>query len=307
MFLKMLFPKLFNERGEVATVTAGSIDKSGGKQTGGQTQQAEKLTGLLADIDLSDVPVEQRDSVKKYVEQKVKQYDTGYRSKTEDVARERKELEQKKVALRELELLRDEIEGNPVLKSKVTKVINDVRAGRVTDDSAGKKILDNLIANASDADTRESLKQMREIIKDEAHSDDSTKQEIKALKEELAQLRSMTSTSHAEKVDIELSKLSERFGDDLVGKYKDEVRALALKYPSQKVEKLFKITVDDDDLRSAYVKEEQTKKQREQRIKENGSSVELSTVQTPIELKKDKFGRTDIRDLVGKIAAKIRK
>lgn len=307
MFLKYLLSKLSSESGQVE-MTPTQESKPEDTQNPSQAQQAEKLEGLIEDIDLSDVPVEQRDTVKKYLFQKVKQYDAGFRSKTEDVSKEKKELEQKRHEVNDLLKLREEIQGNPELEKQITKMINNARAGvpivENKETTQALKKLDKYIENAPDAETRESLQTMREIIKDEISGVGIKDDEIKALKEEIKSIRNATQMSQAERIDSKLSKLKDRFGKDIVNKYENDIRTAALKYPGQDIDKLFRYVASDDDLRNAYIKEAEKNKKREQELKEEGTSPRSSGIRTPIKVEKDKFGRTNIRDLVSKVLNK---
>jgi hypothetical protein len=306
---KYLIAKLRCNRGEVGTVDPAKTDEPGAKKDdSSQGGQADKLEGLISDIDLSDVPENIREDVKKHLAEKVKNYDSGFRAKTEEFSKDKKEFESKKESVRDLMKLRDEIDGNPKLKDKITKTINNFRAGNFDEDnsstSKGKKMLDKLIDDASDAETKQGLMQMRQIVQEETSTYGELKDNYKALEEKFQKLEQATVSGHTERVEAKISVLEDRFGKDIVDKYRGDIRDTALKFPTQDTVKLFYHLASEDDIKSALLNEAKTEKQREEQRKEQGSGAGLIDSKTPIEPKKDKLGRTNIKDLVGQIRNK---
>src|SRR3990167_10644943 len=304
MFYKNLLAKVKCERGEVETDPT-KTGKPGAEGSSGQGSEADKLEGLISDIDLSDVPQERREEVKKYLAQKVKLYDAGFRAKTEEFSKEKKEMESRKQSLRELETLRDEIRGNPQLEKKITKMINDFRAGNLeADDPKTKqsiKTLDKLIDQTSDAETKEGLRQMRQIVQEETSDYGVLKDKYSKLEQKLNSLEQLTISGQTERVEVKLELLDKRFGKELVSKYKNDIRAAALKFPDQDIGKLFYHYANEDDIKSALLNEAKEKEKLEHKRKEQGSSAGIFDKKTPVEAKKDKHGRTNIKDLVGQI------
>ena len=295
-------------RGEVMLVDSKDTDKSGAGDTSSQSNQADKLEGLISDIDLSDVPEERREEVKKYLAEKVKLYDVGFKAKTEEFAKDKKEFETQKQSLRDLALLRDEIEGNPDLKTKVTKLINDFRAGILDSDDSktgkAKKTIDKLIDSSSDAETKEGLRQMRQIVQEETSGYGDLKENYTKLEQKLQQLEQATMSGQAERVTVKIELLEERFSKEVVGKYKEEIRAAALKFPGQDIGKLFYHYANENDIKSALLHEVENEKQLEDKRKADGSGAGGESVNKSYELKKDKHGRTDIKNLIGQIMNK---
>lgn len=311
---KYLIAKLRCIRGEVALADSKDTDKPGAGDTSSQDQQADKLEGLISDIDLSDVPEERRGEVKKYLAEKVKLYDAGFRAKTEEFSKEKKDFETQKQSLRDLALLRDEIEGNPGLKTKVTKLINDFRAGVLdSDDSKDNKVktLDKLIDSADDGTeeglrTKEGLRQMRQIVQEETSGYGDLKENYTKLEQKLQQLEQATMSGQAERVTVKIELLEERFSKEVVGKYKEEIRAAALKFPGQDIGKLFYHYANENDIKSALLHEAENEKQLEDKRKEDGSGPGGESVNKSYEVKKDKHGRTDIKNLIGQMLNKAR-
>lgn len=311
MFINLI-AKLRCNRGEVSLADSKVTDKPGAGDTSSQDQkdQADKLEGLISDIDLSDVPEERRGEVKKYLAQKVKLYDAGFRAKTEEFSKDKKEFETQKQSLREITLLKDEIEGNPALKTKVTKVINDFRAGIVSDDTSktdkATKTLDRLIDQSADAETKEGLRQMRQIVQEETSGYGDLKENYKKLEDKLQILETATMSGQTERVEVKLGLLEDKFGKEIVDKYKADIKTAAIKFPGQDINKLFYHYANEDDIKTALLHEVENTKKLEDKRKEDGSGSGGEGVPKSYELKKDKHGRTDIKNLVGQIFNKNR-
>lgn len=308
-FNKTLLAKLKSESGQ-ALATADDT-KSAAKETSGQSQ-AQKLEGLLADIDLSDVPAEHLDAVKKHLTDKVKLYDAGFRAKTEDFSRERKEFEVQKKQISELTSLRDEIQGNPKLEAEITKVINQARSGTLgqsqTQVNKDMKKIDQLIASAPDSETRETLRQLKEVVEESSNNSDLQKK-ITDLEEKYALLANATRSGQAERVETAIRDLQEEYGKEFVDKYSSDIRQTALKLNSsvKDIRKLLKHFADDDELEAVILDKAKRKKEQEDKRKTEGSSGSGNDgVVTPLAPRIDKHGRTDVKDLVKQILAKKR-
>lgn len=299
MFFKYLIAKLKCNRGEVTVGDPANAGQSGANDASNQGQQADKLDGLIADVDLSDVPEDIREDVKKHLSQKVKLYDQGYRAKTEDFSKERKQFETQKKELSELVTLRDEIQGDPALEKEVTNLINRKRAGLSLSASAADKkdqmkTLDSLMSNAADAETKESLRQLKAIIKEETSPYGEYQNEIQSLRDEIKSLKTATLSGQAERIDSKISGLRKEYGEEVVRDVENDLRKSALRYPSASIKKLFISLIDEDKLETVILEKAKIKKQQEEKIKLQGSSPGGQGVKTPVEVKKDKFGRVDI-------------
>jgi hypothetical protein len=299
MFFKNLIAKLKCNRGEVTSGDPAAAGQSGAKDASIQGQQGDKIDGLISDVDLSDVPENVREDVKKYLGQKVKLYDQGYRAKTEDFSKERKQFEVQKKELAELVTLRDEIQGDPALEKEVTNLINRKRAGLSFNTSSSDKKdkinhLDGLISEAPDAETKESLRQLKAIIKEETSTYGEYQNEIQAMREEIKTLKSATLSGQAERIDTKIQSLCKEFGDEVVKDVEMDLRKSALRYPNASVKKLFISLIDEDKLETVILEKAKRKQQQEDKIKTQGSSPGGQGVKTPVEVKKDKFGRVNI-------------
>ena len=233
------------------------------------------------------------------------------------------ELRKKEEALRVeetrvsgLKSIVDEMEADPRLKETLNKVYSDFKSGKISksDDIKDRnlKLLDRRIEETSDPATREQLKEIREIIKQESPVEEvsSLRNEIKSLREEISIVRNAALVGHNDRTEIQLQKLEEKFGADLVGKYKKDIITLSLKYPATSVNKLlYSLVTDDTEIENALLNQAKKREKEELDRKKRGSSFGASedSFVSKTELKKDKFGRVTHESLLGRISERFKR
>ena len=286
-------------------MTTSEEKKSGTEDT---SQSGEKLDGLIQDInldDIKDLPEETQKIIKEKLTQKVKLYDAGFRTRTEDVATQKKELESRATSLRELETLQKEIQGNPDMEKAVTKTINDFRAGR-TDNKVDKNLkkLDQLIDKAADADQREQLKTMREIIREETSGGNSS-EKIKSLEDKIVQLEKMNLAGLSGAIQGSMKDLEDRFGDEIVTKYKPQIETMLKKYPSylQTPSKVLFSLAEDSEIFEAHEKIKAKQIQAENQRKEAGTFPGGDSKPSKVEIPRLKGGRVDTAKYIENLEA----
>lgn len=280
-------------------MTTATENKSGAQQNGGQS--GGKPHALIADMDFSDVPEGIRDAVIAKMTEKAKLYDSSYRAKTEMLSEDKKRVDAERQSIKALLDIQKELKDNPNMEKAVVQVINDFRSGKTNRSEANLdkniKRLDKLIDNATDPDTREQLREMRQIVIEETDAP-ALKDELAQLRAELNQLKSSSVSNHAEKVDAEIDSLEKEFGKDLVSKYREEIRASALKFPNQRAEKLLLHFADRAEIEDAFVKSAESKKKKEIEFKKNGSLPDGRSISTKIDIPKDNHGRVNWRGVI---------
>jgi len=255
--------------------------------------------------DIKDLPEETQKIIKEKLTQKVKLYDAGFRTRTEDVATQKKELESRATSLRELETLQKEIQGNPDMEKAVTKTINDFRAGR-TDNKVDKNLkkLDQLIDKAADADQREQLKTMREIIREETSGGNSS-EKIKSLEDKIVQLEKMNLAGLSGAIQGSMKDLEDRFGDEIVTKYKPQIETMLKKYPSylQTPSKVLFSLAEDSEIFEAHEKIKAKQIQAENQRKEAGTFPGGDSKPSKVEIPRLKGGRVDTAKYIENLEA----
>ena len=281
-------------------MTTATDNKSGANDKSSQSNQG-KLDALIADLDFSDVPESIRNEVIAKVTGKVKLYDAGYRAKTETLAEERKRIDADKAAVKALLDIQREMKDKPEMEKAVIKVINDFRSGKTSSSEVNLdkniKRLDKLIDNATDPDTREQLREMRQIVIEETDAP-ALKGKVAELEEQIKRIQSSQISNHAEKVDAEIDSLEKEFGKELVSKYREDIKSSALKFPNQRVKKLLYHFADDSEIEDAFVKSAAGKKQRELETKKNASMSDGRSISSKVDVPKDTRGRVNWRGLI---------
>lgn len=274
-------------------------NKSGADNKMSQSSQAGKLNALIADLDFSDVPESIRNEVIAKVTDKVRNYDSSYRAKTELISEEKKRIENDRQSIKALMEIQRELKDNPEMEKSVIKVINDFRSGKtsVSDTSKNLKRLDKLIENATDSDTREQLKEMRQIVIEETDAP-AVKGKLAELEEEIRRLKSSSLAGHSDKVDAEIESLEKEFGKDIVSKYREDIKSSALKYPNQRVKKLLYHFAEESEIDDAILKRAETNRKREIENKKNASTSDGRSISAKVDVPRNNDGRVNWRGLI---------
>lgn len=227
-----------------------------------------------------------------------------YQNKTIEIARERKAIEEERKRIGTWKPIMDKVDTDPKLRDTLSKVLTDYESGKISKSETVKdrnlKILDKKLEEASDPEVKESLREIRQII-DQETGVGELKAEIAELKEIIASVRNNTLISISDRVEKQLSDVSQKFGKDVVGKYESEIRKAASQYPNQSARKLFLYYASDEDATTALLNEAKQKKEEEVKLKTNGSMTTVDTVHTKIEPVRDKRGRIDWSALTQKM------
>lgn len=278
---------------------AASDDPSG-KSAGKKPDE----NGSIADVDFSDVPENIREAVKAKTASKVKHFQSDYTKKTEELSTLRKNLEKRESNLGDWEKIKTSVEEKPELANVLRKTWDDFESGKLSKPSKAVKedlkLLDKLIDQTNDAGYKEDLRAMREIIKEETDVG-SLKDEIKSLKDQLIRIDSTTRSVQADRIEKELSNLSNRFGKDVVDKYTTDIKVTAAKYPNTSVEKIFLQLADDSDIRTAFLNEAKQREKEEIERKKKGLEPSGEGVVKDIEIPRTKEGRVDTRKYIERI------
>ena len=134
----------------------------------------------------------------------------------------------------------------------------------------------------------------------------SLKDELKLLREELSTLKNASLIGINDKIERDIKTLEEKFGKDLVDKYRNDIRSMAAKYPQNSIPKIFKHFCDDDEYETAVLGSAKRKEKEELERKKRGSSpggFETITAKTP--LTKGAGGRITHDSIIQRIKEKI--
>jgi hypothetical protein len=237
-----------------------------------------------------------------------------YTKKMQTLSDERKTLKDEEARVAGMKAIVDEMDTDPKLKETLNKVYSDYKSGKISKPEItdrNLKLIDKRIAEATDPAVKQDLMEIKEIITEKAEeiAERISSEKIVKLQDEIASLRSAANIGNSERVEIQLSKLEEKFGADLISKYKNDIKAMSLKYPNQSVQKLLYHFADDSEIETAIIgnskkkdKEELDRKKRNASPSGNESSFTAKTA-----LVKDKQGRTTFSSLKQRVLERLGK
>lgn len=237
-----------------------------------------------------------------------------YTKKTQELADKEKALKAEETRVSGLKAIVDEMDADPKLKETLNKVYSDFKSGKIakSDDKkdSNLKKLDRLIENTDDPAQREQLRDIREIIKEETPDTKSLEDKVSKLENELSLIRNAALVGQTDRIESQLQKLEEKFGADLVGKYKKDIMATVLKYPNQAVNKVLYHFADDSEIETALLSQARKKEKEELERKKRGaspSSSDLSFVaKTPLE-KDKRTGRVTMESFMQRVKERMGK
>lgn len=250
---------------ETTKTQANETDKGiSAGETSGETKAGE-TPEYVSGIDISDIPEEDRPRIKELLGKKAKLLEDGYQTKFKEVADYKKEKDNLSKAGITVQ------EASDALK----KYISNKSSPELTktDQKQTIKTLDKLIAEAP-YEQQAALKQMRDIINEETEVS-VIRKELDDIKKSLGFYQQKAMQERKVQVENDLVKLSEKYGQELINKYKDIIVERGLQYPDATVSKILSIEVPIEEIEQAILlkgKKPLTKEKREA-ISSNGSGV----------------------------------
>lgn len=276
-------------------------------------QPKKESDPLLEGIDFSDIQDEKlRTDVMARVREKAKLLDGDYRHKTQTLSEERKSVEQMKGDLKDLIRIREELQNNPELEKKVTKVINQYRAGIKDSEDIDKdlrksgKLLDKLISEVDDSTSngitqKSQLENLRKIIKEETVSSE----ELSKITQELETLKKTALVGIESQLTQQVAKLEDEYGKELVEKYKDKLIATGMKMPHYATNgefwRILHNVASASEIREALFKAEKKKQEAELKRKERGSPPGSESLPGKVEYPRDRAGRVNVKEFLTRL------
>lgn len=242
------------------TNTVGAKETNSELSKGQETETKSGEPVYVSGIDISDVPEGDRPRIKELLEKKVKSLEGGYQEKFKEIASFKKAQE---------ELVQSGLtveEAKQVLANYVDSKKNPVNK----EQKEAKKLLDNLIDSAP-SEQKESLRQLRQILMEETDIG-KIRQELNEMKQVLGNVSAGFTNTKRREIESEFSSLEDRYGKDLVSKYRDVMIDEALKHgvsPSQ----VLRFRASDDEIEQAISQKHNRKKEKLNAISSTPSGV----------------------------------
>lgn len=233
-----------------------------------------------------------------------------YTKKTQELADKEKALKENETRVAGLKTIVDEMEADPKLKETLNKVYSDFKSGKIAkpeNKDSNLKKLDKLIEETSDPAQREQLRDIRQIVKEEAPDNKALEEKVAKLEGELSMIKDAALLGQTDRIETQLTRLKEEYGNDLVDKHKEGIKTLALKFPRQEVENILLHLADKPEVRTALLNQAKKKEKEELERKKRGSSASgtETSFTAKTELKKDKAGRVTLESLKNRILERL--
>ena len=236
---------------EVISGKPKTDNKSGSVNTDGVSQ--EKKPEYVFGVDISDMPEENKKIAREVLEQKGGLLEKGYQPKFQEVANRRK--------------LKEELEGLQLSPEEVLTVLNthiENKKKPVTPQQTkteAQKTLDEIIKSVP-INERPALEQLRKVIKEESDTEkiDELSSKIKQMEAVIGDLKGTTQEVKLTKAESEVSALNDKYGSELIDKYKKQLIDAKMQYPNLPTNKVATLVIPDEEWEEALLKSK-TKRQ----------------------------------------------
>ncbi len=228
---------------DTAKVPESETEKGiSGEDTSGETKSGE-TPEYVSGIDISDIPEQDRPRIKELLSKKAKLLEDGYQGKFKEVSTLKKAQED----LVKMGLSTEE--AYDVLSKHVQQKTNPVKTTEQKKDAV--RTLDKLIEQAP-YEQRSALEQMRTIILEETEVSE-IKKDLDAIKKTLGVYQQSAFSSRQKQVEVDLGTLSEKYGKDLIEKYRDVITERGLQNPNLPLIKIFSFEVPIEEIEQAIL------------------------------------------------------
>ena len=251
-------------------VANSNASKASNPQGIAQSQSGDTKSGetpeYVAGVLVSDIPEQDRPRIKAKLEEKLKLLEKGYQPKFQEVAGLKKSLEW--------------LASKGLTAEKAEKILLDSltkgeSATAITGDKKDAiKTLDKLIQE-SPYEQKEALTNMRKIILEETNSD-KLQSKIDQLEKAVQYLSGKDMNFGKQTVEADLAKLEDKFGKDMIDKYRDVVMAEWEKYPNSKAKDILKYVANDDEYEQAILSKASRQSEKLNAVTNNSSGVTSS-------------------------------
>lgn len=264
-------------------------------EVSGETKSGE-TPEYVRGIDISDVPEADRPRIKDLLSKKVALVEKGTQAKFQEIAKYKKE----KDSLLAQGLTEDEAVS--VLRSHIEQKRNSTQTTTQAKSDA-VRTLDKMINDASDRDTRDSLQNLRKIVKEESNTAqlDTLLEKVDKLEKFIGFINQDASEKRIESINNSLNSLTQKYGKDLVDKYREDIVKQGLAYPKADVKRLMSAIADPDEIEQAILSNSKTgkviTKEKLNAITSQGSGVTGSVENVDV-------SKTSYKNLLGQILKK---
>jgi len=265
-----------NKETAAAKATETEQGISSEKETEGETQSGE-TPEYVSGIDISDIPEQDRPRIKELLSKKAGLLEKGYQDKFKEVAEYKKAQDDLVKAGLSLSEARDVLNRH----------IEQKRNPTPSEKKEALKTLDKLIGEAP-IEQRGALEQMRTIIKEETGVSELSKK-VEQMEKLLGIYQATAMDSRQKQVEADLSKFSEKYGKELVEKYRDVITERALQHPTLPVNKIFQYEVPFEEIEQVILSKGKKPLTEDKKNAITSPASKITSATEKIDIKKSSF------------------
>ena len=265
-----------NKETAAAKATETEQGISSEKETEGETQSGE-TPEYVSGIDISDIPEQDRPRIKEFLSKKAGLLEKGYQDKFKEVAEYKKAQDDLVKAGLSLSEARDVLNRH----------IEQKRNPTPSEKKEALKTLDKLIGEAP-IEQRGALEQMRTIIKEETGVSELSKK-VEQMEKLLGIYQATAMDSRQKQVEADLSKFSEKYGKELVEKYRDVITERALQHPTLPVNKIFQYEVPFEEIEQVILSKGKKPLTEDKKNAITSPATKITSATEKIDIKKSSF------------------
>ena len=265
-----------NKETAAAKATETEQGISSEKETEGETQSGG-TPEYVSGIDISDIPEQDRPRIKELLSKKAGLLEKGYLDKFKEVAEFKKAQDDLVKAGLSLSEARDVLNRH----------IEQKRNPTPSEKKEALKTLDKLIGEAP-IEQRGALEQMRTIIKEETGVSELSKK-VEQMEKLLGIYQATAMDSRQKQVEADLSKFSEKYGKELVEKYRDVITERALQHPTLPVNKIFQYEVPFEEIEQVILSKGKKPLTEDKKNAITSPASKITSAVEKIDIKKSSF------------------
>ncbi len=248
-----------------------------GEGTEGETKSGE-TPEYVSGIDISDIPEQDRPRIKELLSKKANLLEQGYQGKFKEVAEFKKAQD---------ELVRaglTTVEARDVLMKHIEQKRNPTTT---TEKKDALKTLDKLIEQAP-YEQRSALEQMRTIILEETGVS-ALNEKVNKMEKLLGVYQQSAYESKQKQITTDLGTLSEKYGKDLIEKYKEVITQRGLQNPNLSTTKIFSFEVPIEEIEQAILSKGKKPLTKEKKDAISSSGSGITSASEKVDVKKETF------------------
>lgn len=249
--LKETLTEALSGNNDTAKAAGSETDKGiSSKETEAETKSGDTAE-YVSGIDISDIPEQDRPRLKELLSKKAKLLEDGYQGKFKEVAEFKKAQDELVRAGLTIAEARDALIKHLEQKKNPQTVTT-------VDKKDALKTLDKLIEATDDLSyeqrigQRSALEQMRTIIKEETNIS-ALQEKLDRLEKVLGVYQSSAMEQRQRQVEADLNVFSEKYGKDLVEKYREIIIDKALQHPNLSIKQIFQYEVPTEEIEQAIL------------------------------------------------------